>query len=134
MPTTFLHPALFLLALGLLGGIVTLRRILFARRLQRTGVEVLGQVIRQREVRNRRGAYFIPTIRFTTWLGQLIEAESAGHSTNLEFFDGDEVVVYYDANRPASFLLAQEMNLRSKYGQLALAALMLLFAWVSAIQ
>jgi hypothetical protein len=133
VPTPFLHPALFPLALGLLGGTVTLRRILFARRIQRTGVEVLGQVVRQREVSSRRGPYFIPTIRFTTWLAQLIEAESAGHSTNLEFFDGDEVIVFYDPSQPATFLLAQELNLRSKYTQLAIVVFLFMAAWASAM-
>lgn len=115
-------------------GVITLRQLLFARRLQRTGVEVLGQVVRQREVSSRSGPYFIPTIRFTTWLGQLIEAESAGHSTKLEFFDGDEVIVVYDPEQPATFLLAQELNLRSKYAQLAIVAFLFMAAGASALQ
>ncbi|MDO7884288.1 DUF3592 domain-containing protein [Hymenobacter cheonanensis] len=129
-----IHSALFPFALGIIMGVITLRRIIFARRLQRTGVEVLGQVVRQREVSSRSGPYFIPTIRFTTWLGQLIEAESAGQSNNLEFFDGDEVIVFYDPNHPAIFLLAQELNLRSKYAQLALVAFLFMAALASAMQ
>jgi hypothetical protein len=61
-----------------------------------------------------------------------IEAESAGHSTSLEFFDGDEVVVYYDPDQPRRFLLAQQMTVLSKYWQLGLAALLLLLPLVGA--
>jgi hypothetical protein len=129
-----MHPALFPIALSLILGVSTLRQIRRARHLQHTGVEVLGRVVHQREVSNRSGKYFIPTIRFTTYFGQLIEAESAEPSAKLEFFDGNEVVLYYNPNQPNEFLLAQELNLRSRYGLLVIAALLLILAWVSAIQ
>ncbi len=113
-------------------GVVIVRQLLLVRQLRSGGIEIVGRVVRQREVKGRSGTYFVPTISFTTWLGQLIEAESAGHSINLEFFDGDEVVVFYDPNQPRRFLLAQEMAVGIKYWQLALAALFLLLALVGA--
>ena len=129
----FMHPALLPIASGLILGLFTLRQIRLAQRLQRTGVEVLGRVVSQRQESSRSGNHFIPTIRFTTCFGQAIEAESAGDSTNLEFFDGDEVVVYYDPNEPIRFLLAQQLNLRSKYGQMSVVALMLMLGWFAAL-
>jgi hypothetical protein len=113
-------------------GVVIVRELLLVRRLRSVGIEIVGRVVRQREVKSRNGTYFVPTISFTTWLGQLIEAESAGHSTNLEFFDDDEVVVYYDPNQPSRFLLAQQMAVSTKYWQLVLAALLLLLVLVGA--
>jgi hypothetical protein len=129
-------------------GVVVLRQLVLVRRLRRVGLEVVGRVVRQREVRSRSGThlvptigftmqklrsrsgtYFVPTIGFTTWLGQLIEAESAGQPTGLEFFDGDEVVVYYDPDKPARFLLAQELVVTSKYWKLALAVLLVAVTW-----
>lgn len=110
-------------------GVLVLRQLLLVRRLRRVGLEVIGRVVRQREVQSRSGRYFVPTIGFTTGLGQPIEAESAGQPTGLEFFDGDEVVVYYDPEKPARFLLTQELAVTSKYWQLALAVLLVAVAW-----
>jgi hypothetical protein len=111
-------------------GVAIVRELLLVRRLRSVGIEIVGRVVRQ--MKSRNGTYFVPTISFTTWLGQLIEAESAGHSTNLEFFDDDEVVVYYDPNQPSRFLLAQQMAVSTKYWQLVLAALLLLLVLVGA--
>jgi hypothetical protein len=112
--------------------IAIVRELLLVRRLRSVGIEIVGRVVRQREAKARNGTYFVPTISFTTSLGQLIEAESAGHSTSLEFFDGDEVAVYYDPNEPKRFLLAQQMVVSTKYWQLVLAALLLLLVLVGA--
>ena len=110
-------------------GVGVVRHILLVRRLQRVGIEVVGRVVRQREVNNRSGRYFVPTIGFTTRLGQRVETESAGRITGLEFFDGDEVVLLYDPDEPARFLLVQELGAGSYYWQLGVAGLLVAVAW-----
>ncbi|TVT40642.1 hypothetical protein FNT36_14330 [Hymenobacter setariae] len=113
-------------------GVAIVRELLLVRRLRSVGIEIVGRVVHQREVESRNGAYFVPTISFTTLLGQLIEAESAVRSSGFEFFDGDEVVLYYDPDEPGRFLLYQQMAVNSKYWQLAIAALLLLLVLVGA--
>jgi hypothetical protein len=107
---------------------LSVREIRLARRLHKVGIEVIGRVVREREERNRSGVRFIPTVSFTTQLGQTIvgESASAGKASNLEFFDGDEVVLYYDPDQPARFLFAQELVVTSRYYLLAFAVLLLL--------
>jgi hypothetical protein len=84
LPASWFNLLFTLFALSF--GVAIVRELLLVRWLRSVGIEIVGQVVRQREVQSRNGTYFVPTISFTTWLGQLIEAESAGHSTNLEFF------------------------------------------------
>jgi len=121
--------SLFFSLVPLAFGVAAYRHLLLVRRLQRVGLAVVGRVVRQREENSRSGAYTVPTIGFTTGLGQPIEAESAGRITGLEFFDGDEVVLLYDPDKPACFLLTQEMNVRSYYWQMAGAGLLVAVAW-----
>jgi len=109
-------------------GVAAFRQILLVRRLQRVGIEVVGRVVRQREVNSRSGAYSVPTVGFATELGQLLEAESTASTTGLEFFDGDEVLLVYDPGKPTRFLLTQEMSVNSYYWQLAVAVLLVVGA------
>jgi hypothetical protein len=48
---------------------LAVREIRLAKRLHKVGIEVTGRVMREREVRNRSGISFIPTVSFTTRLG-----------------------------------------------------------------
>jgi hypothetical protein len=114
-------------ALPLVWGVQLVRQIQLARRLRKVGVEVVGQIVRQREVNGRGGRYSILTIGFTTQSGQAVAGESQGSTTDLEFFDGDEVALRYDPARPTCFLLAQELTGTSRYWWLAVAGALLAF-------
>jgi hypothetical protein len=107
---------------------LSVREIRLAKHLHKVGIEVIGRVVREREERNRSGVRFIPTVSFTTRLGQTIvgESASAGKASNLEFFNEDEVVLYYDPDQPARFLFAQELVVTSSYWLLAFAVLLML--------
>ena len=112
-------------ALSLLWGVQLVREIRLARRLRRVGIEVVGHVVRQREVNGRGGRYLVPTLGVTPRTGQPVEGESAGQAPNLEFCDGDAVRVVYDPSRPARFLLAQELTGTSRYWYLAVIGVLL---------
>jgi hypothetical protein len=66
---------------------LALRQIRLAKRLHKVGIEVIGRVVHEREERNRSGVRFIPTVSFTTRLGQTMVGEraSAGKASNLKF-------------------------------------------------
>ena len=116
-------PVLSIVPLG--WGVALSREIYFVHRLKTGGTEVIGRVLNQ-QVKTERGTrYTTYTIGFTTLLGQRIEGERTGSPSEFEFFDGDEVLLYYDPNQPVRFLLVQELSNLRRYGWLALASLML---------
>jgi hypothetical protein len=115
---------------------LAVRQIRLAKRLPKVGLEVIGRVVHEREERNRSGVRFIPTVSFTTRQGQTMvgESASAGKASNLEFFNGDEVELYYDPDQPACFLFVQELVVTNSYWLLAFAVLLLLVTLAGAWQ
>jgi hypothetical protein len=107
-----------------------IREIQLDQRLRSIGIKVIGRIVHQRLRSGRGDNYFIPIARFTTQLGQVITIESAGHTIRPEFFDGDDVVPYYDPDQPALFLFAQELGRSRRYWFLALAMLLTLPIWL----
>jgi hypothetical protein len=61
----------------------------------------------------------------------LLSARKAG---NLEFFNGDAVVLYYDPDQPARFLFAQELVVTSSYWLLGFAVLLMVVISLGAWQ
>jgi hypothetical protein len=113
------------------------REIWLTWRLRKIGVTTLGQVVRHRErfFRSRNNSpRFVPIVRFTTLSGQVVEAESWGASTELDFLNGVEVVVYYDAQQPQRFLVTQELVSYTKYWLLAFALMMLYITLTIALE
>jgi hypothetical protein len=113
---------------------LAVRQIRLAKHLPKVGLEVIGLVVHQRQERNRSGVRFIPTVSFTTRQGQTMvgESASADKASNLEFFNGDEVVLYYDPDQPARFLFIQELVVTNSYWLLALAVLLLFITLLGA--
>ena len=82
----------------------------------------------------RRFRFLVPKARFTTAEGVLIEGESIGNEQKVEFFDGDEAYVLYDASQPAIFLFVQEVSQTKNYLVLAFFSLMTLAFAIGAMQ
>ncbi|AMR26259.1 hypothetical protein A0257_03550 [Hymenobacter psoromatis] len=110
---------LFFLFLLLVPGLWLVRLALdirFAANLWQHGVSGRGIVISQRTIATGQPLTAIYQRRtvvellFTTATGTPVKVEKELSGNRLEFFDGDEVYLYYDANEPTSFLLIQELN------------------------
>jgi len=132
---------IFILAGALATGyaaIAILRGIQFAKKMQRAGVQVSGFIISQRRVqrggRSNFETYLIPKVSYQPLNGETLEGESIGGS-EVEFYDGQEVYLLYDADEPINFLFVQEINQKQAFSRLALLSIFILFsigsAWVA---
>jgi len=96
------------------------------RKLLRSGIQGQGIIISQRMHEYRRFKFMVPKVRFVTAEGVLVEGESIGNEHKVEFFDGDEAYVLYDASQPTIFLFVQEVSQTKNYLVLAFFSLMTL--------
>ena len=118
--------------------VATLRGIRFANKMEHAGIQTAGLIISQREVqRGGRGnfeTYLIPKVRYQTLAGKTLEGESIGGG-EVEFYDGQEAYLLYDADEPTSFLFVQEINQTQTFINLALLLVAALFSvfgiWVA---
>jgi hypothetical protein len=81
----------------------------------------------QRGGRGNFETYLVPKVRYQLPDGKILEGESVG-GREVEFYDGQEAYLLYDANEPTKFLFVQERNqnqILSSY------ALLLVFTLIS---
>lgn len=113
--------------------IAILRGIRFAKKMQRSGVQASGVIVSQRKVqRGGRGSfdtYLVPKVRYQFLDGKTVEGESMGGS-EVEFYDGQEAYLLYDADEPTHFLFIQEINQNQAFISLALLLVATLFSIV----
>lgn len=109
--------------------IFSVRAILFVWHLRKVGIAVPGQVVYQREWRNRGNNYFIPTVQFTTQAGEVLEVENERLRSPQEFLAEQPVLVYYDPQQPASILFAEELTSKGMYWSLISAIVLLVLIW-----
>src|SRR5947209_1972920 len=102
----------------------TLQAIMFARKLLRSGISSQGIITAQRKVSYRTSYYLIPTVKFATAEGTIVEGERRGINHSVEFFDGGVAYVAYDAKKPHDFLFVQELNQTRNYWLLSIAGIM----------
>lgn len=117
-------PWVFLLYASVpLGAIVAAgRRLVLVYRLRRVGVTALGQVVHQQ----RGGGYQVLTVHFATQRGQTIEGKNAQTDRNPWCFDGDEITLVYDPDRPARFLLPDQLVVSRCYWAIALGLVLVI--------
>jgi hypothetical protein len=113
--------------------VAILRGIRFVKKMQRVGVQASGLIVSQRKVqRSGRGSfetYLVPKVRYQMLDGKTIEGESIGGS-EVEFYDGQEAYLLYDADKPTNFLFIQEINQNQAFISLALLLVATLFSIV----
>jgi hypothetical protein len=122
----------------LIGSLITgafaaaiLRGIWFRRKMQRVGIQASGFIVSQRKVqRSGRGSfetYLVPKVRYQILDGTTVEGESIG-GNEVEFYDGQEAYLLYDADKPTNFLFNQEINQNQAFISLALFLIATLFS------
>jgi hypothetical protein len=113
----------------LVWAIFSIRYILLVWHLRKVGIAVPGQIIQQREWHNRGNIFFIPTVQFTTQVGEMIEVENKRLRSPKSFLAKQPVLVYYDPQQPTVLLFAEQLVSKTMYWWLMLGVVLLFFIW-----
>ncbi|AYL94999.1 DUF3592 domain-containing protein [Mucilaginibacter celer] len=123
-------PAISALITGVIGAAVTIMgAILRDRRLRllKTGIKVEGTVfsIEYEPYSRGNGGQYYPVIRYVTNTGEWITKKHTLGSNPSAFTEGESVTVFYDPEKPSTFILNDKLSKIVPWGVLILGIVLI---------
>ena len=111
----FLKPALCFIQLGTLFLYMSMKAILFLRKIERTGIESIGKIV---SIEIHNNGHKVPVIEFTTPEGVIIKEKPIVYSTTdlqlisdlFKNYTGKEISISYDPENPNQFIILENSN------------------------
>lgn len=111
----FLKPALCFIQLGTLFLYMSMKAILFLRKIERTGIESIGKIV---SIEIHNNGHKVPVIEFTTPEGVIIKEKPIIYSTTdlqlisdlFKNYTGKEISILYDSENPSQFVILENSN------------------------
>lgn len=120
------------LFIGLLELVVVLLILHFRRKIVKNGQQTTGRVIELQPRRTAKGGgtVYYPVFQFTTFMNEEVTKRGKMGSKPSAFNEGEEVVIYYNPEKPQQFVVANDKSYRLIFWIAGGAALLFLLTGV----